>query len=602
MEGGAPPRPRRWRSAAIVLALALPGLVALAIHAARYWPFIADDALISLRYADRLLAGEGLTWTAGERVEGYSNLLWVLGCAALGLLRVDLIDAARILGALGIGGAIVCVAAWERDAGWPGRLGGAIGGLAVALTGAAAVWAIGGLEQPLVALLLALAVVSARPLAEDVPSARLALPAGALGLLCLTRPDGALLAGLVGLGLLLARGPSRPSLGLVLRLGLPSIAAVAGQLAFRLAYYGDHLPNTARAKLALTAERLASGWSYVSEGATWLWPLVALALCALWRPRRSAWLWAAPLVGWLAYVIFIGGDIFPGRRHLVPAVALLGFAIASGATRLLGSRRVVRLGGPLCALALAWQARLSAGDPANQSAIDERWEWEGEVVGRLLSDAFADAQPLVAVDPAGCIPYFSRLPALDMLGLNDRYLATHPPPGFGEGWLGHELGDGDYVWSRRPDMIVLCGPRGGAGACFLSGRQLLDRADFKDAYGLVTFEGRGPRTLRSKIWTRRDGAIGVRVDDAGVIVVPGFLLTGKKVVATLDDEGRIGAAIPAGGRAALRLPEAEGPGWSVDVDASGPARARIVRGKVEVRAEGEALHLRGLRVERVGGG
>ncbi len=36
-------------------------IVALYVHTAYYLPFISDDALISLRYAQRLLAGHGLT-------------------------------------------------------------------------------------------------------------------------------------------------------------------------------------------------------------------------------------------------------------------------------------------------------------------------------------------------------------------------------------------------------------------------------------------------------------------------------------------------------------------------------------------------------------
>ena len=43
-----------------------------------FLPFIADDALISLRYSERAAQGLGLTWTTGERTEGYTNLLWVL--------------------------------------------------------------------------------------------------------------------------------------------------------------------------------------------------------------------------------------------------------------------------------------------------------------------------------------------------------------------------------------------------------------------------------------------------------------------------------------------------------------------------------------------
>ena len=57
--------------------------------------------MISLRYADRLQQGRGLTWTDGERVEGYSNLLWVLMTAGLGWLGLDLVLATRLLGVAG---------------------------------------------------------------------------------------------------------------------------------------------------------------------------------------------------------------------------------------------------------------------------------------------------------------------------------------------------------------------------------------------------------------------------------------------------------------------------------------------------------------------
>jgi hypothetical protein len=40
-----------------------------------------DDAYISYRYAENLVRGEGLVFNHGERVEGYSNFLYVLGVA-----------------------------------------------------------------------------------------------------------------------------------------------------------------------------------------------------------------------------------------------------------------------------------------------------------------------------------------------------------------------------------------------------------------------------------------------------------------------------------------------------------------------------------------
>ncbi len=59
-----------WRLAVVAAACGL-----FSWRALRFSSFLADDALISLQYTKRLLAGEGLTWCDGNLVEGYSNLL-----------------------------------------------------------------------------------------------------------------------------------------------------------------------------------------------------------------------------------------------------------------------------------------------------------------------------------------------------------------------------------------------------------------------------------------------------------------------------------------------------------------------------------------------
>src|SRR5215468_9579490 len=53
-----PPRPA-LRAASIKVAIAVIGAAVLVWRASRYWPFIADDALISLRCARRLVDGHG---------------------------------------------------------------------------------------------------------------------------------------------------------------------------------------------------------------------------------------------------------------------------------------------------------------------------------------------------------------------------------------------------------------------------------------------------------------------------------------------------------------------------------------------------------------
>src|SRR5205085_9529171 len=37
-----------------------------------------DDEMVSMRYAQNLASGNGLVWNPGEKVEGFTNPLWVL--------------------------------------------------------------------------------------------------------------------------------------------------------------------------------------------------------------------------------------------------------------------------------------------------------------------------------------------------------------------------------------------------------------------------------------------------------------------------------------------------------------------------------------------
>jgi len=115
---------------------------------------------------------------------------------------------------------------------------------------------------------------------------------------------------------------------------------------------------------------------------------------------------------------------------------------------------VVRCIGLVCTLAmLVTLGYRQVNDPRNKIGITERWEWDGQVIGTLLKDAFGKERPLIAVTASGSIPYWSDLNAIDMYGLNDYYCHAIRS-GFRHGFPGHELGDGRYILSRRPDLIL----------------------------------------------------------------------------------------------------------------------------------------------------
>lgn len=561
------------------------GVAVLAWRASRYWPFIADDALISLRYAKRLVAGHGLTWTDGERVEGYSNLLWVAACAGLHALGLDPITAARGLG-LASHAAAICAIVWSvavRSVAQAAALLVAV--LAFALAGPIDAWAIGGLEQPLLVGLLAWGVALCLPALDAIPRPSAMIGPGLLlAGVCLTRPDGILLGGGLCLGIVIA-GRSRAALAAAVALAAPQIAALGAQLAFRRLYYDDWVPNTAHAKLAFTLPRLALGLDYVISGSATLLGIFVPALVAVLAAvrggparRRRVIAIATPLVLWFGYVAVIGGDFFPAWRHLVPAIALAALLIVEGFAWLAALGTAPLVAASLIMAGCAVELAVMQGrDRECARARHERWEWHGAAVSSLLRQAFGPRQPLIAVDAAGAVPYFSELPTLDMLGLNDRYLALHRPEGFGRGDLGHELGDGRYVLSRRPDLVMFCIPPGTDAACFRSGIEMMADPAFRADYRLVIFETPPPYLLHARMRVRVEGKVGVERGPAEVRI-PGLLFTGRDVTARLVERppggpiggpvgGQIVAELPPGHAAELAQLAVEPGAWRVRVDA-----------------------------------
>ena len=521
--------------------IAMVAAMVLAFHAGSYLPFIADDALISLRYAERLLDGHGLTWNDGERVEGYSNLLWVLMCSGLGALGLDLVVATRVLGFVCGAATLVAVNRAFAMAAPAGVLPALAGALTIALAAPFAVWTIGGLETPLYAALFAWALAMSMKLlrAEAQPRDAI-LPSVLLGLLCITRPDGIVLATGVCAGVVVARG--RGGLKLAVGLAAGPIAFTLLQLAFRLAYYGEWIANSSRAKLGFSLPRWWRGVLYLADGAVGFAPLIVGIVVALIVARgtgddsRRLRFFLAPLLVWMAYVSAVGGDLFPARRFFVPLVVISGFVTAVAVARVLEHRRASVVGGVALAL-LAVFGAIQFVDPAATVTRFERWEWDGKVIGQFLARAFGDRAPRLAVDPAGAVPYWSRLPAIDLLGLCDSWLAHHPPEDFGTGKLGHELGSGRYVLSREPDLVMLCAPTGRDTGCFRSGKELVADSTFTSRYALVTYAAEEPYLVQSRIWTRREGGkLGI-VREPDRVTVPGWLLIGNPASVTRLDAG-----------------------------------------------------------------
>lgn len=394
------------RRARVVIGVAvLAGLAALR----QLW--LCDDAFISFRYAENLVAGDGLVFVAGERVEGITNLLWTLWIAAGHLLGVSAELWAPIWSILAFAATCALLAHMhQRSQGESARTSCPWAALALALHPDAAVWATSGLETSalLLGIVGAFSLVASRAPGDPPRPVLAGLVTAAAAA---TRPDAILLAPIIG-GLLLVQDRKllKPSLWNWTR-ALRYAAALAViwvpiNLA-RVAYYGDFFPNTYYAKSAYL-----SWWSqgliylqtfYERSGAY----LLCVPLFAWWVGRQSAEAGTSRIAETSAalcfgllytiYVVRVGGG-FMYARLLIPSLPLLFFVFGRVVEVL--PRKLATATAALTVLSPYLLPAPVTLESSRRGIADERafygdpeferqWKRRGEVVGYFLAETNA---------------------------------------------------------------------------------------------------------------------------------------------------------------------------------------------------------------------
>jgi arabinofuranosyltransferase len=279
-----------------------------------------DDSAISMQYARNFAHGHGLVWNAGEHVEGYSNLLWTFWMSLVHLVGVP--DRYTGLVVMATGGALLIATlvvvrrlcdAIVPDAPYVGLVAMAMTALFYPLV----FWALRGTEVAPAALLVTLAALLAVRLQAGWTPRRAWALGAVLAAAVLTRDD-LVVPCVVVLAWLAWKGAPATRRRTLLPAAV-MVAAIAAHEIFRLAYYGDALPNTYYLKLQGLGlgERLATG----AEGLVYtalngLPAVLVLGVVAVAVRRRSA---AVPLLAALfaavcAYSVYVGGDAWEDVR------------------------------------------------------------------------------------------------------------------------------------------------------------------------------------------------------------------------------------------------------------------------------------------------
>jgi hypothetical protein len=441
----------------------LAALFALATLRALQLAWICDDAFISLRYAENLVAGHGLVFNPGERVEGYTNLLWTLLLAALLRAGVDPIRAAELPGIAAWAALALVLAAesWRRSRG-PGRAFLPLAAALVLVCNDFQVWATGGLETSLFALLVVAGLLATR----DAPGspARPWLAGSLLALAVLTRPDGLLfaLAGAASWWIAPDRRGAAARRRSALATLLPLALVLAVLVPWKLWYYGELVPTAFYSKsatrpypsqgLVYLGLYLAKNWFLLAAGA---WAL-ATSLRGEAPPARGVraeqrFLLASAAL-FVAYLVWVGGDFMAARR-LLPAAPLVFLAIEERLARAPERGRGALAAG-LLLVAAALPAPVFGRYARIENVAEERAFYPPEAIdarrrqGDAVGAALRESGARVAFEGGMCVfGYYSRLPYLvEITGLTQYSLAKRPL--LVRGAIGHEKG-ADDAWLRE---------------------------------------------------------------------------------------------------------------------------------------------------------
>ncbi len=473
------------RNAALCVAAVLTSVLLANEYSRLYHRNVVDDAMISMQYAKNVVLGHGVVFNPGERVEGYTNFLWLMLMVpvyalthALHVAFVPVIVQVEIY----VAAADVAMAYVLGRRIWGSNvLATALALGVLVLDNSWTTWAAFGLEGHFLAfwILLALLLVTSK-LPRRGLFAGLAL-AGAQ----MTRPDAGLFCAVlvgselleVGVLRLRKRPPEERRAALVQTAWMLGawVGVYGAYFAWRWHYYGYLLPNTFYLKVESSRfDAWKRGLQYVKtffSDRAWIPAIGALALLKIDSRVVRALLVYAVLHS--AYIAYVGGDFYPGQRFFVaqlPVFALCTGAALEGLWRIVRAPRVARvlgkiqLGPPVLAgaaavLVIGVLDRQYAVGLENGPLRYEIQRFADDVSeSKHLAEWVRDHHPPGAVLATGLIGhlgFIGDVRVVDLYGVIDPTVAHRDVKTLGRGKPGHEkkMSDADML-ARKPTYIM----------------------------------------------------------------------------------------------------------------------------------------------------
>lgn len=450
------------------------------IDGARYFSLF-DDAMISMKYAWNLSHGEGLVWSPGSFVEGYTNFLWVL------IISIPAFLLSKSLSILAVHmiGTLVLVATYLVWADTLNFFGSARKPFRFTLFSIGfftyfplIFWSLLGMETSLIALLVALLVNLHFRIAEKTTVTLIDyIKIGLIySLLYLTRPDSLYIIGVSLVWLLLWENKFRLSNIKEYRMHslvslLPPAITVFVHLIFRYSLYENLIPNTVLLKvLNFPFEyRFITGFRHVTKYLfehLLIWGACIAGIRWIIRDKRYVLLFALSVTTVL-YQLYVGGDAWEYWRFFTPIFPMLLIISLESFYRIWSERKevftsTVNILGVIFLLLMFATYNYRFMEELLLIRDSDQVKYNKLNISYALGmNDFMNNQGTSGVFWAGTIPYYTDFHYIDFLGKMDEkiaskevYVARDKHGNFLSSHPGHNKFDLHYsIIELAPDVI-----------------------------------------------------------------------------------------------------------------------------------------------------
>ncbi|MBN1272682.1 MAG: hypothetical protein JXB26_10485 [Candidatus Aminicenantes bacterium] len=437
----------------------------LILHQAVFITWTSDDAYISFRYAEHLSSGQGLTFNSGEKVEGYSNFLWVCLLAGFKIIGLSPLLMSKLLSFLFSVFLLVIVFRTVRlFKGSPPAAATAAAVLACSTS--LAYYGMSGLETVFYTLLLTLSLYLSQKCLMNFSLKTYVFLFTALIMAAFTRPEGILFPAVAVVYFFARRILEKEGSSFSIIIGVPlaGFLLYGGFLALRLLYFGKLFPNTFYAKPAGTFVSYAGNAfldnviSGLLSGSFFLFAFFFLVL-----KKKAVVPCIFPLLLCAGQVLFLSyaGDWMAFGRFLLPILPItliMTFILASGSVK--GPFDHKGRSSRLIAYLVVFFLFAGINIFQTAGAVRSRDVYPYLVMkstrlrdlGMYLRNHYPK-NTLLALRRQGAVPYYSQMQTADILGLTDAGAAQIIYRE--KDIIQRNKALADYILGRKPGLILL---------------------------------------------------------------------------------------------------------------------------------------------------